>query len=457
MAGRGRRGPGASLRGGAGRARGPPPPCPVRVGGPPYSAGRKPATTGRRESSCTTLFWIPLGAPGPFQKTGPPETKHVPYIVRDRSRPPQAAGSPSAPRFFENPWGVPGGSVCAVGGACLGRVCVVGVSWGCLSPGDPVPCHRAAPSHHHHTARVGPSSCPASTGVPMCPRVTTCVHGCPLYLCVPMLWLCRPCCPCPLCLLSSPPAAVPCCASCTVSTCIHAMSTCLCVSRCICVCPSVPASTCRAGPRVATICCPLGPCLRVFPCVHMSPRASMHTLPTCARRAMLPAAIPPAVPACMCPCPACLPSIRLSTIHLPSTYPYVYPPAHLPIHLPSICLLHLPYFEAPRPPRPARALQARPSGDRRALRRTGAPRRVVSPGGGRSATGHGAGARGRAGREAGCALRGGQRRAPGRGGAALPGRATAGLAARGGRSSRTGPPCSGPGASRVKLTCLTTV
>ena len=116
-----------------------------------------------------------------------------------------------------------------------------------------------------------------------------------------------------------------------------------------------------------------------------------------------------------------------------------------------------------RPPRasesraPPRALQARPSGDRRALRRTGAPRRVVSPGGGRSATGHGAGARGRAGREAGCALRGGQRRAPGRGGAALPGRATAGLAARGGRSSRTGPPCSGPGASRVKLTCLTTV
>ena len=106
---------------------------------------------------------------------------------------------------------------------------------------------------------------------------------------------------------------------------------------------------------------------------------------------------------------------------------------------------------------PPRALQARPSGDRRALRRTGAPRRVVSPGGGRSATGHGAGARGRAGREAGCALRGGQRRAPGRGGAALPGRATAGLAARGGRSSRTGPPCSGPGASRVKLTCLTTV
>lgn len=117
----------------------------------------------------------------------------------------------------------------------------------------------------------------------------------------------------------------------------------------------------------------------------------------------------------------------------------------------------------PHPPRasgpraPPRALQARPSGDRRALRRTGAPRRVVSPGGGRSATGHGAGARGRAGREAGCALRGGQRRAPGRGGAALPGRATAGLAARGGRSSRTGPPCSGPGASRVKLTCLTTV
>ena len=76
---------------------------------------------------------------------------------------------------------------------------------------------------------------------------------------------------------------------------------------------------------------------------------------------------------------------------------------------------------------------------------------------GRRTTRHGAGTRGRTGREAGCALRGGQRRAPGRGGAALPGRATAGLAARGGRSSRTGPPCSDPEASRVKLTCLTTV
>lgn len=121
---------------------------------------------------------------------------------------------------------------------------------------------------------------------------------------------------------------------------------------------------------------------------------------------------------------------------------------------------HTHTHSTPRGPRarPAPgALRARPSGDRGALRRTGAPRRVVSPGGGRGATGHGAGARGRAGREAGCALRGGQRRAPGRGGAALPGRATAGLAARGGRSSRTGPPCSGPGASRVKLTCLTTV
>lgn len=118
-----------------------------------------------------------------------------------------------------------------------------------------------------------------------------------------------------------------------------------------------------------------------------------------------------------------------------------------------ICAPHA----APRARPAPGALRARPSGDRGALRRTGAPRRVVSPGGGRGATGHGAGARGRAGREAGCALRGGQRRAPGRGGAALPGRATAGLAARGGRSSRTGPPCSGPGASRVKLTCLTTV
>ena len=77
--------------------------------------------------------------------------------------------------------------------------------------------------------------------------------------------------------------------------------------------------------------------------------------------------------------------------------------------------------------------------------------------GGRRATVSSPGAGGRAGLEAGCALRGGQRRAPGRGGAALPGRATAGPAARGGRSSRTCPPCSRPRASRVKLTCLTTV
>lgn len=171
------------------------------------------------------------------------------------------------------------------------------------------------------------------------------------------------------------------------------------------------------------------------------------------------------------PCAPCCPAAprTLCRAVVPGCAPLP-PPASLrrPLRCPLLPLAALAFFRGrahththtPRAPRarPAPgALRARPSGDRGALRRTGAPRRVVSPGGGRGATGHGAGARGRAGREAGCALRGGQRRAPGRGGAALPGRATAGLAARGGRSSRTGPPCSGPGASRVKLTCLTTV
>eukprot|EP00701_Giardia_intestinalis_P005168 XP_001708992.1 Hypothetical protein GL50803_135294 [Giardia lamblia ATCC 50803] len=77
MAGRGRRGPGASLRGGRRLARGPPPPCPCRVGGPPYSAGRRPPPTARPGSACTTLFWIPLGPSAPLQKTGPREIKHL--------------------------------------------------------------------------------------------------------------------------------------------------------------------------------------------------------------------------------------------------------------------------------------------------------------------------------------------------------------------------------------------
>lgn len=173
---------------------------------------------------------------------------------------------------------------------------------------------------------------------------------------------------------------------------------------------------------------------------------------------------PPGLPAALCstrgpPARAGVPLCRADpvvSVHCPPAAPRSPALPQSSLSAPA-CLAYAHPPKASESRAPPRALQARPSGDRRALRRTGAPRRVVSPGGGRSATGHGAGARGRAGREAGCALRGGQRRAPGRGGAALPGRATAGLAARGGRSSRTGPPCSGPGASRVKLTCLTTV
>ena len=77
MAGRGRRGPGASLRGAAGRARGPPPPCPGRVGGLPYSAGQSPPPTRRGGAACTTFFWTALGPRAPPPGRAPRGKKQV--------------------------------------------------------------------------------------------------------------------------------------------------------------------------------------------------------------------------------------------------------------------------------------------------------------------------------------------------------------------------------------------
>ena len=107
MAGRGRRGLRAALRGGRRGARGPPPRGGLRVGGSPIVWDRRRSTHGGRSPPAPRFFGFPWGLLTRFKKPAPARQSTLSYIVRDRRRGPYGGESPPIPRFFESPWGLP--------------------------------------------------------------------------------------------------------------------------------------------------------------------------------------------------------------------------------------------------------------------------------------------------------------------------------------------------------------